>query len=358
MAESQDDSQKTEEPTAKRLSEARERGDVPVSREIINFSVIIFFVLSGVIFFPYIFYDMTIKVRYFIEFSHQIAFTDEEFKDLYFELFVQMAYWVLPIGVGIVIFVILSNVAQNGFLWAPQSLALKFERLNPINGFKQMFSVRKLVDLAKDIFKLTALVLICFTVTLLIMQYLDVFADYSLENILKDVYYWTIILLISSVVFMAPVAFTDLIFQRFQHRKKLRMTRHELKQELKQTEGDPEVKARIRRIRAQRHNKKMMQDVPKADVVITNPTHYAVALLYEPNEMEAPRIIAKGQDHIAMRIRQIAEANDITIYQDPPLARALYGTVEVGEEIPTEHYLAVSAIIRYVFKLKGKQISP
>jgi len=161
-------------------------------------------------------------------------------------------------------------------------------------------------------------------------------------------------LMVGVLVIMLVVAVIDVMFQRFEHYKKMRMTKQELKDEYKQTEGDPHVKARLRQLRSERARQRMMQAVPEADVVITNPTHYSVALKYDPDEMEAPLCVAKGVDAVALRIREVAKEHDIELYENPPLARTLFDTVDIDETIPTEHYQAVAEVISYVFKRKGR----
>ncbi len=356
MASDADDSQKTEEPTAKKLADARQRGDVSVSREIVNLAAILLLTLSIALFVPFIFKDLVQKTTYFIEFAHVIQFDMQSLKDTFHVLLAHMAFWVLPFGVGSMLILIFANLSQNGLILSSEALALKFNRINPVTGFKQMMSLRRLVELAKDVFKLIFLFSIGGALVMSILSYIDVTADFSASGILDDIYQWILLMLLGSLILMVPVAILDFTFQKLQHIKKLRMTKQEVKDEHKQTEGDPEVKARIRRIRHERHSKRMMQNVPTADVVITNPTHYAIALAYDPESMEAPKVVAKGQDLIAMRIRQIAEENNVAIYSDPPLARALYATVEIEQEIPEAHYLAVAEIIRYVFQLKGKTL--
>lgn len=161
-------------------------------------------------------------------------------------------------------------------------------------------------------------------------------------------------LMVGILVVLLVIAVIDLLYQRFEHYKRMRMTKQELKDEYKQTEGDPHIKARLRQLRTERARQRMIQAVPRADVVITNPTHYSIALEYKPETMEAPVCIAKGLDNVALRIREVAKEHNIVLFENPPLARVLYDTVDIDETIPSEHYKAVAEVISYVFKLRGR----
>ena len=186
------------------------------------------------------------------------------------------------------------------------------------------------------------------------MNKIDTLLTYDLGSILELVYELIMRLVIYVLMILAVIAFMDLVFQRMQHQKQLRMTKQEVKDEFKQAEGDPHIKGRLRQIRMDRARQRMMQAVPEADVVVTNPTHFAIALSYKPEDMEAPIVVAKGQDEIARKIREVAEENDITIVENKPLAQALFKTVEIGQDVPTEHYKAVAEIISYVWRIKGR----
>jgi len=185
---------------------------------------------------------------------------------------------------------------------------------------------------------------------------LDTLASMEAAELLYEIQILIIRVFIGILAILFVIAALDVVFQQYQHIKQLRMTKQEVKEEYKNTEGDPQVKGRLRQIRMQRSRERMMQAVPTADVVITNPTHFAVALSYKPETMEAPVLVAKGQDLIAQRIRSIAEENDIAIVENPPLARALHATVDLDQEVPAEHFEAVAQVISYVFNLKGRRM--
>ncbi|MEM6492688.1 MAG: flagellar type III secretion system protein FlhB, partial [Pseudomonadota bacterium] len=217
----------------------------------------------------------------------------------------------------------------------------------------RLFSLRSLVEFGKSFFKLILIGGACALVIIPQMDFMPRMVGQSTTSMIGDL--WDAVLLIVIVVLalMTVIAGIDFLYQRYEHDKKLRMTKQQVKDEYKQTEGDPQIKARLRQIRTQRARARMMQNVPESDVVVTNPTHYAVALKYDQGEMAAPKVTAKGQDLVALKIREIAEENEVPIVENPPLARALHAGVELEEEVPPEHYQAVAEIIGYVMRLKS-----
>jgi flagellar biosynthetic protein FlhB len=247
-----------------------------------------------------------------------------------------------------------ATIMQTGFTFSTQKLGFNFERLNPLSGLGRMFSQQALVDLVKNIIKLAVVGGVAFVFVYPKFKSIQTIPLLETPAILAFLHSLIVRLIMAIAVIMAIIAGGDYFYQRFAFMKKLRMTKQEVKDEQKQTEGDPMVKARLRSLRMQRARQRMMAAVPKADVVITNPTHYACALKYDQGSMNAPTLVAKGQDFVALRIRQIANENNVPIVENPPLARALYATVDIDKEIPPQHYKAVAEVISYVFRLKGK----
>jgi flagellar biosynthetic protein FlhB len=245
-----------------------------------------------------------------------------------------------------------SNLAQVGFLFTPEAITPKLDRINPLEGFKRVFSRRALVDLLKAVAKVGLAGYIAYST---IRSNIDVFPrlmDMPLAGAVS-----VLANLISTMVFrvglfLLALAAADYVFQYTEHMKSLRMTKQEVKEEMRQYEGDPMIRGMMRQRRRQFVMQRMMQQVPKADVVITNPTHIAVALKYELQKDAAPVLLAKGVDEIALRIRKIAEENDVIIYEDPPLAQTLYRTVEVGSAIPENLYEAVASVLAFVYRLR------
>ncbi len=244
---------------------------------------------------------------------------------------------------------------QTGFFFSLELITPDFSKLAPANGLKRLFSLSALVELGKSLCKLAVLGGLAYVILKPIALQSPQFSGFPVEAILaflhKNVMHLIEILLLAFTV----IAALDLFYTRFQYMRNLRMTKVEVKDELKQQEGDPMIKVRLRQIRMDRARRRMMSQVPKADVVITNPTHYAVALQYDIKKMMAPVVVAKGINLIAERIRDIADDSSVPLVSNPPLARALYDTVEIDQPIPAEHYRAVAEVISYVYKLKKRK---
>lgn len=228
------------------------------------------------------------------------------------------------------------------------------DKISPLAGFKRLFSARSLLEFVKGLLKLGLVGTVVMAVVWPHRDDIPAMTGLPVPAALDHLHDTMLALLVAAVAVMTVIAAMDYAYQKYDHLKRLRMTKQEVRDEHKQTDGDPMIKARLRQIRADRARKRMMQAVPTADVVVTNPTHYAVALKYEMEKMNAPVMVAKGADLLAQRIRKVAEENDVTIVENPPLARALYASVEVDQEIPAEHYRAVAEVIGYVMRLKGK----
>ncbi|MDB5491441.1 MAG: flhB, partial [Micavibrio sp.] len=243
---------------------------------------------------------------------------------------------------------------QIGPLWAPSILSIDFNKLSPVSGFGRLFSMRSVLELVKGVLKITVVTVVGI---LLVKPYLggiEHMIGIPPIEILGEMKMLVVRMMAGVLIVYLVIAIIDLVYQRMAFTKKMRMTKQEMKEEYRQTEGDPLVKQKLRQLRSQKARQRMMQNVPKADVIITNPTHYAIALQYDPEKMDAPLCLAKGIDATALKIREVAKENKVTIYENRPLARALYDTVEVDEIIPAEHYKAVAQIISFVFKQKGK----
>ena len=241
-----------------------------------------------------------------------------------------------------------------GPLFAPGAIKPSLSKISLVQGFKRLFSMRSLVEFGKGIAKISIVAIASVIILYPFYQGIEHIITIPVTAVLDEMRDLVIRLMIGVLIIMFIVAMVDLVYQRNEHIKKMRMTKQEVKDEYKQTEGDPHVKSRLRQLRSEKARQRMMQSVPFADVVITNPTHYSIALKYETGEMEAPVCIAKGIDDVALRIREVAKENDIVLYENKPLARALYDTVDIDEMIPAEHFKAVAEVISYVFKLKGK----
>lgn len=352
--EDQDPSQKTEEPTQRRLDEALKRGQVVNSREVTNFLILLALTISALFAAPFIFKETTLGLSYFIESSYDININDSRSYFLFTYLFQKFSVLMLiPILLALLA-AFGSGFIQHGFRISAEAIQPKLERISPLQGFKRLFSTKSVVELIKGIIKISLIGIIAYKVVLPYMVKFDDVVDYSINDIMDFLTKLVARLLIAVCAIMGVIAALDFLYQKYEHMKSLRMSRRELKDEYKQTEGDPVIKGRIKALRQERARKRMMAEVPKSEVVITNPTHYAVALSYDEKSMKAPKLVAKGKDLIALKIRKIAEENKVPVVENPPLAQALFHTVELDEEIPLTHYQAVAEVISYVYRLKGK----
>lgn len=352
MAEDQDDSQKTEEPTQRRIEEALKRGQVPMSREVGNFLMLLALTLFAVTVMPWILKQTSLALIDYIQAPDQIVIDGGSLMHHFMQLLKHIAGLMMIVFVVSLVAAIFSNFVQNGFNISGEPIIPKLSKISPIEGFGRLFSTKTFVDFIKGLLKIIVVGYIAYFLIIPHLAGLELMPSYDLEGLLAFLMALCMRLLMWVCIFMFAVAAVDLLYQRFEFFKSLRMSRQELKEEYKETQGDPTIKARLRQIRQERARQRMMSAVPTADVVITNPTHYSIALQYDNGKMGAPVVVAKGVDFSALRIREVATANNIPIVQNPPLARALYDTVEIDEEIPVKHYQAVAEVISYVMKLK------
>ena len=355
MAE-EDDSQKTEDPTSKKLEDARKKGQVPVSKEVGNFMLLFGGGLVMIMLGPTMAESVRDLAFGFIEHPHMMDVSRAGMPILFKDVMLGML-WVLGIPfVLLVFFAAAGHLLQNGLVVALDRIEPKPDKLNPLNGLKNQFSMKTMVEFVKNVSKL---LLVGVVLTLVIMPELvdvELYPQMPLALTLERLYDMVVILLIATISLTAVIAGLDFAYQRYEFNKQMKMSKQEIKDEYKQTEGSPEIKAKVRQIRMQRAQQRMMSNVPTADVVITNPTHFAVALKYDIDTMGAPMCVAKGQDNIALKIREVAEENGVTVMENPPVARALFATVEIDQEVPPEHYKAVAEIISFVFRQKGKKL--
>jgi len=272
-------------------------------------------------------------------------------------------YWisriVVPAFVLALILGIVVNIGQVGFAVTPEALAPKWERINPLSGFKRLFSMRGTVELIKGIAKMAIIGGICYSTLHNAIDnkgLLNVMgASLPVTMAVVGSVMWELGMRVSVALLILAVA--DYAFQRYDHEKNMRMSMSEVKQEMKDTDGDPHTKARVRRIQREMSKKRMMQEVPKADVVVTNPTHFAVALLYETG-LAAPKVVAKGQDYVAQQIKKIARENNVPVVENKVLAQTLFKTVDLGREIPGDLYGAVAQVLAFVYRTHGRRGQP
>ncbi len=355
MAEDEDDSSKTEEPTQHKLDEARKHGEVVSSRELNHWFMFLAATLFLFLMAEPVSTSLTQGLRTYIADAHALpADTGAALgQALKAGLWVALKALALPF----LLFVVAAAAGpllQVGFLWAPEHLMPKLERISLLQGVARLFSKRSLLEFVKGLLKITAVAVLVLWLVWPALPGLEHLMDVPAARMLGELTGLSLRVLMGAVGLMLVIALVDYLAQRWMFLQKMRMTRTELKEEYKQSEGDPQIKQRIRQIRMERARRRMMAEVPKADVVVTNPEHYAVALKYDPQVNAAPVVVAMGLDLIAQKIKEIAKAHDIPIVENPPLARALYASADLEREIPGEHYRAVAEIISYVFKLKNR----
>ncbi len=353
MAENQDGLEKTEQPTAKRLDDAKRKGQVPRSRELNTMAV----TMAGVVMLVAMSRNLGNSLSDMM--SRSFVLTREEIFDVnamvsHLAAGVGEAFLSLtPFFLAVIVAAILSSVALGGFAFSGEALTPKLDKLSPLKGIKRVFSVRGLVELFKAMAKfiliggITVLLLKTTLGQYLALHEMDMHQAISELNGLIG---WSVILLTSTLILIAAI---DVPFQLWDHHRQLKMTRQELRDEMKETEGKPEVKSRIRQLQREMAQRRMMQEVPKADVIVTNPTHFAVALKYDPARMHAPKLVAKGADLVAFNIRQVAKEARVPLIESPVLARAIYYHTELDAYIPAGLYLAVAKLLAYVFQLRA-----
>ena len=354
MAEDDDDSQKTEDPTPKRLEEARKKGQIALSRELNTWLMLLAGTLIiGTMAGPFM-TELTVFMRGFIEHAGDLPQVPGGLRET-----LGASFWkvmsMLAIPMLLLMFMaFIGPFAQVGPLYAPEVIKPDISKISIIKGFKRLFSMRSVVEFLKGLAKMS---IVGFIGVLLLSPFYDKLehlVGLPIPAVMDEMLALVLRLMSGVLVVLLVVAVLDVLYQRSEHMKKMRMSKQEMKDEYKQSEGDPQVKGKLRQLRAQRARQRMMANVPGATVVITNPTHYAVALKYDPDSMEAPICVAKGVDTIALKIREIATQNKITIYENPPLARTLYSVIEIDEIVPAEHYKAVAEVISFVFRQQGK----
>jgi flagellar biosynthetic protein FlhB len=351
MADEGDSDDKQLDPTQKRLDEAAERGDVVKSQEINTWFVIAGATLVMSTFGGSIGTGIMVPMRNLLANAWMIR-TDgpgllKLAGSLEYAVFAAIGLPLLMLAIA----AIAANMVQHRLIWSGQSLKPSFSKISPMSGFKRIFGKQAAVNFAKGLFKVVALGGVMSMILWPERMRLEAMVRFDPAVLLPVTSSMTMHLLGAVVAMLAIVAILDYLFQYRTWYDRLKMSQQEVKEEYKQSEGDPHTKSRIRAIRVARMKKRMMAAVPKASVIITNPTHYSIALQYDRG-MAAPICVAKGVDHIAFKIREVAKEHDIPLVENVPLARALYATVEIDEEIPVEHYQAVAEIIGYVMGLK------
>ncbi len=348
--------EKTEQATPKKERDARQKGQVPQSREANGAVALLVLILFLNLFGPYF------MERFFVHYMNIMekcaepwnVFEPRGFMALVTQIMWDMLLLMGPILMVVLVTGVMLNYMQVGFLFTAEPLKFKLDRMNPINGFKRMFSLRSIVELVKSSSK--AAVMIYISYAYLREQQAVLINLFDMDPWIMGATIWKTVfdIVVRNAIFLIVVALFDYIYARYEHNKQLKMSKQEIKEEYKQTEGDPLIKSKIKERQRQMSMQRMMQDVPKADVIITNPTHFAIAIAYQSEKDAAPRIVAKGQDLIALNIRKIAEANRVPVVENKVLARTLYQAVQIGDFVPPDLYQAVAEVLAYVYNLKKR----
>jgi flagellar biosynthetic protein FlhB len=352
VAEEQTGQERSEQPTAKRLTEARKKGQVARSRELNTLLVMLVSALTLWLFSASAMTGFIAIVSEALSPNGDVLREPELIPVHLMRVMMSALVLIAPFLAITVVAALAGPALMGGMLFSAEAIAFKAEKLDPIKGLGRVFSTKGLIELVKALLKF----FLVLGVAVLIYKFLerDVMSLITLdvrEGIARSgsMIMVALVLLSATLVLIAAI---DVPFQLWSHNKQMRMTKQEIKDESKETDGRPEVKSRIRQLQYEASQRRMLQDVPDADVVITNPTHYSVALKYDKDGSGAPRVVAKGQDLIAFKIRSIAMEHDVAIYEEPPLARALHGTTEIGDEIPGPLFLAVARVLAYVYHLR------
>lgn len=346
--------EKTEPATPKKRQESRQKGQVAKSMEVPAAFILFFSFLAFTIFGGYM-KDQTMHVFRSIFYDYLLwDLTIDNVIVLFEQLAVQSLLIITPVLLVTFVIAIFSNYLQIGFLLTGDPLMMKFSKLNPIEGAKKIFGLRSLVDCLKSVLKMSIIGYVVYSTLWGEKSSLMDLASLPVENVMMFVSSITIKLGIKIGLVLIVLALLDYMYQKYEFEKSIRMSKQDIKDEYKKTEGDPQIKGKIREKQRRMALQRMMQEVPKADVIITNPTHFAVALRYDAKNMQAPTVIAKGTDYIALKIKQIAKEHHIITMENKPLARALYAQVEIGEAIPADMFQAVAEVLAYVYKVKGK----
>lgn len=352
MADDNRNQERTEQPTPKRLKQAREQGQVPRSRELNTMTLTVSGAVAIIAMGEEMLRGLYGLLRDGWSLDRATVLDPAAGPGLFAKGVLDGLWMISPVLIVLFLAALLGPILIGGWSFSPKAVAFKWSKLDPVKGLSRIFSAKGLMELVKTLAKFAVVCAASGALLWMLAGDLLGLGGGSLRQSLSDTAWllsWSFLALSSVLVLIAAV---DIPFQLWDHRRQLRMTRQEVKDELKETEGRPEVRSRIRGLQREMAQRRMMEEVPKADVVIVNPTHFAVALKFDDG-MSAPRVVAKGADRVAMRIRQLAGEHEVTIFSAPPLARALYFNTEIGQEIPAGLYMAVAQVLAYVYQLRS-----
>jgi len=352
---SADSGEKTEDATPKKKSDSKKKGQVAKSKELSSTITLLTSTLLLIMLGAYMLGNLKGVVTLFLSHYLTLSVTEETFRTVLFVSMTKFGLLILPIMVPIMIMGIVASLMQSGFILTGEPLKPDLKKLDPISGFKKIFSTRSLVDLLKNLAIITTIAYVAYDY--IKSNYLDImnYGSLKIDAILGVFGKLVVDIFFKIAIIMLIISIIDFAYQKYKHNKELKMSVQEIKEEYKQQEGDPQIKSKIRQKQREMAASRMMQSVPDATVVITNPTHLAIAIKYEQGGEGAPIVVAKGADNVAIKIKEIARVNDIPIIENKPLARLIYKDLDVGSEIPAEMYGAVAEILALVYKLKKRK---
>lgn len=354
MAEESSGQEKTEDPTERRLQEARTKGDIAKSMEIPSAFVLLAGLMTIYLMRGYMMQNFSVLTSYYLGNAHSFNIIPDNIVGITSECLKRGAVIVGPVMLAVFIAALVANYAQIGFIFTTEKLTPDLKKIDPIQGFAKKFSLQSLAELTKSLFKIGIIGYVAFReIRNSFHSFLPLMDQepYQILAFAGSTAFW---IFLKCALVIALLAAFDYAFQRWQFMKKMKMSKQEVKEEAKMTEGDPQVKGRIRAIQMEMARKRMMDEVPSADVVITNPTRLAIALRYDSDAMSAPQVIAKGAGAIAQRIREVAAENNVPMIEDKPLARALYKAAAVDQPVPENLYQAVAEVLAYVYSMRRK----
>ncbi|PAD70786.1 flagellar biosynthesis protein FlhB [Bacillus sp. 7586-K] len=345
--------EKTEKATPRKKADARKKGQVAKSADV-NTALSLLTIFLSFLFIGTFMRDGIIKMMRGIFQDYLLMdITSQNIQNLFSTIVYQAGIILAPIMLVAIVAGVLANYLQVGFLFSTESIQMKLNKLDPIQGFKRIYSIRALVELLKSLLKISFVGFVTFMVIWLEMDNVLRLSQMTVEQSFAFIASLTLKMGLYASGALLLLALLDYLYQRYDYEKNLRMSKQDIKDEYKKSEGDPLIKSKIKQRQREMSMRRMMQEIPTADVVITNPTHYAIALKYDESKMDAPYVVAMGVDLVAQKIKEIAKANDVMMVENRPLARALYAQVDIGQAVPEEFFQAVAEIIAYVYQSKS-----
>jgi flagellar biosynthesis protein FlhB len=346
--------EKTEKATPKKRQDSRKKGQVAKSADV-NTAVLILVVFLLLFFIGGFMKDkMLLLFKQSFQEYMLLDLTEKSIEQVFLQVTLEAAIILGPIMGIALIGGVTANLMQVGFLFSPESIQMKLNKLDPIQGFKRIYSIRAIVEMLKSILKISFIGMVAFAVIWYNLEHILRLSQVSISHSLQTIAKVTVQMGLFSAAALLILSVLDYFYQRYDFEKNIRMSKQDIKDEYKKTEGDPLIKSKIKQKQREMAMQRMMQDVPKADVIITNPTHFAVAIKYDEDRADAPYVVAKGVDFVAQKIKEIAKEHDIVTVENVPLARALYSQTEIGDIVPEEFFKAIAEILAYVYRLKQK----